>query len=184
MYETVELADLIQTSMTNRKDSKIHRISEQNRKIKNFVPRMGGTIYGKGAKSATSYIEFYFMDVGDYAKMKERGVKVIHADDVVRFINEHQNKTENFIAKEKNGEAERLALEKAEIARQKEWRKQMKKQQEEEKVKKATTPHPKLLLLDDNGENIESYDNISDACKQTNANDKSEGRSFRVVKCS
>lgn len=85
-YDTITLEDLLKTSSMNREDCSIPRIKKQYKKIKRLVIRLKGKYYNKGAKSAKSYIEYYYMDYKEYEKLKEKGYKIFHAIEVEEFI--------------------------------------------------------------------------------------------------
>lgn len=170
-YETVELTDLIKISMMDRENSGIVRVTNQVKRIKDCVSKINGKIYGKGAKSATSYIEFYYMDVEEYSKLKEKGVKILHANDVVDFIENNQEQIENHILKLK-AENEQLTLEKEEKKRQKELRREEKRIKEEEKLARTSIPPRRVLQMDDSGNIINVFEKVSIASEKTNINPK------------
>ena len=170
-YDVVELNDLLKTSMMDRENSGIERVSNQVKRIKECISKISGKIYGKGAKSATSYIEFYYMDVEEYSKLKEKGIKILHAIDVVNFIECNQELIDNYILKIKS-ECEQLALEKEEKERKKELRKEEKRIKEEERLAKASIPPRKVVQMDDFGNIIEVFEKVAIASEKTSINPK------------
>ena len=171
-YDEVELEALQFASMMDRSDCDIPRIVKQVALIKSCIDSICGKTYGKGAKKAKCYIEFYYMDVAEYIKLKCLGYKIYHAIDVENFIienkaliqqfGEDQTKAITLAAQEK----ERLAKEREERRAQREARKL-----EPKEPPKRTTR--RVAQLNDDSEVIAIYEAIADAVKATGTNSKS-----------
>lgn len=167
-YDTVILEDLLKTSSLNREDCSVSRIKKQYKKIKELVTHLKGNFYNKGAKSAKSYIEFYYMDYEEYEKLKEKGYKIYHAIEVEEFINNNQLLIEeyyqNLLNEEKlKNEQIKLKLEEKEI----------KKIKKEETKSESMKIKKKYIQMDDDGNIINEFNSLSEAIKATNINSKS-----------
>lgn len=171
-YDAIELEVLQFASMMDRSDCNIPRVVKQVALIKSCIDSICGKVYGKGAKKAKCYIEFYYMDVAEYIKLKGLGYKIYHAIDVENFIlenkeliqqfGEEQTKVITLAAQEK----ERLAKEREERRAQREARKL-----EPKEPPKRTTR--RVAQLNDDGEVIAIFEAIADAVKATGTNSKS-----------
>ena len=120
-YDEIELAILQFSSMMDRSTCGIPRIVKQVELIKSCVENMCGKIYGKGAKKAKCYIEFYYMDVAEYLKLKTQGYKIYHAIDVESFILENQDAIHQYAVEQSEAAAE-AAAEKERLTRERDER--------------------------------------------------------------
>lgn len=171
-YDEVELSVLQYSSMMDRTSCGIQRIVKQIEMIKNCVESINGKIYGKGAKTAKCYIEFYYMDIEEYKKLKAIGYKIYHALDVEYFINNNQDAINEFISKQEEEKTIALAeKEKQRIEREeKRAERERKKQEQKENPKKTTR---RVTQMNDDGEVIKIFESLSDAVKTTGTNSKS-----------
>ena len=167
-YDEIELAILQFSSMMDRSTCGIPRIVKQVELIKSCVENMCGKIYGKGAKKAKSYIEFYYMDVAEYLKLKTQGYKIYHAIDVENFILENQDAIHQYAAEQSEAaaEKERLTRERDERRAQREAR----KLEPKEPPKKTTR---RVAQMNDDGDTINVFESLTEAIKATGINSKS-----------
>lgn len=171
-YDDISLEELQFASMMDRENCGIPRVVKQVGMIKSFIESIGGKIYGKGAKKAKCYIEFYYMDLAEYIKLKGLGYKIYHAIDVENFIKENTELIQQFILEKEqaitlaNKEKERLIIEQEEKRAQRE----AKKLEAKESSKRMTR---KVAQLNDDGEVIQVFDSIANAVKTTGTNSKS-----------
>ena len=167
-YDEIELAILQFSSMMDRSTCGIPRIVKQVELIKSCVENMCGKIYGKGAKKAKCYIEFYYMDVAEYLKLKTQGYKIYHAIDVENFIFENQDAIHQYAVEQSEAaaEKERLTRERDERRSQREAR----KLEPKEPPKKTTR---RVAQMNDDGDTINVFDSLTEAIKATGINSKS-----------
>lgn len=170
VYDTVTLGDLLKTSSLNREECSVSRIKKQYKKIKELVIYLKGNYYNKGAKSAKSYIEFYYMDYEEYEKLKEKGYKIYHAIEVEEFIKNNQLLIEEYYQNLLN--EEKLKKEQLKLKLEEKENKKIKK--EEIKIKSESTKVKKRYIqMDDDGNIINEFDSLSEAIRVTNINSKS-----------
>ena len=171
-YDEVELSVLQSSSMMDRSSCGIPRIVKQVELIKKCIETISGKIYGKGAKKANCYIEFYYMDVSEYQKLKAQGYKIYHALDVEKFILENTELIQKYGLEQSEAalkaieEKERLARERDERRAQREAR----KLEPKEPPKKTTR---RVAQMDDTGEVLRIFESLTDAVKTTGTNSKS-----------
>ena len=167
-YDEIELAILQFSSMMDRSTCGIPRIVKQVELIKSCVENMCGKIYGKGAKKAKCYIEFYYMDVAEYLKLKTQGYKIYHAIDVENFILENQDAIHQYAVEQSEtaAEKERLTRERDERRSQRETR----KLEPKEPPKKTTR---RVAQMNDDGDTINVFESLTEAIKATGVNSKS-----------
>ncbi len=171
-YDEIEIETLQYCSMMDRTNCGIKRIVNQIEVIKNCVEGIGGKIFGKGAKKAKCYIEFYYMDIEEYQKLKALGYKIYHAINVETFIAENQELIQNF-AKEQAEKEIAAAEEKERLQREREER----RMQREAKKAEIKEPNKKItrsvVKMNDDGEVLEIFESLAEAVKQTGINSKS-----------
>ena len=171
-YDEVEIETLQYCSMMDRTNCGIKRIANQIEIIKNCVEHIGGKIYGKGAKKAKCYIEFYYMDIEEYKKLKALGYKIYHAINVEAFIAENQEIIQKFVKEQAEKEIA-VAEEKERLQKEREERKV---QREPRKVIPQETPKKtarKVAQMNDERETITIFESISEAVRTTGINSKS-----------
>lgn len=158
--------------MMDRANSDIARIAKQVELIKSCVESICGKIYNKGAKKAKCYIEFYYMDVAEYIKLKGLGYKIYHAIDVENFITENQELIQNYATIQAETAA-CAAAEKEKLIKERDERRarrEARKLEPQEPSKRITR---KVVQLNDDGEIITIFESLSDAVKATGTNSKS-----------
>lgn len=170
-YDKVNIEDLICASMMNRETCGIARIVKQTKLIKEFILGIGGKCLGKGSKTAKSYIEYYYMDVEEYSKLKTQGYKIFHAIDVEDFITNNQEEIKKYIESKEQEKLEKIRQEE-QLKREKEEKKQQRKLEEEQK-KLNKEPTKRLVQMNDDGIVIKIYDKLADAIRETGVNSKS-----------
>ena len=171
-YDEVEIETLQYCSMMDRTNCGIKRITKQIEIIKNCVENIGGKIYGKGAKKAKCYIEFYYMDIEEYKKLKALGYKIYHAISVESFIAENQEMIQKF-AREQAEKEIAVAEEKERLQKEREERKiqrEARKVVPQEPPKKTTR---KVAQMNDEKEIITIFESLSEAVRTTGINSKS-----------
>lgn len=171
-YDTIELEVLQFSSMMDRANSDIIRIAKQVELIKSCVESICGKIYGKGAKKAKCYIEFYYMDVAEYIKLKGLGYKIYHAIDVENFITENQELIQNYAVKQAEAAAY-AAAEKEKLIRERNERRAQREARKLEPKEPSKRITRKVVQLNDEGEIITIFESLSDAVKATGTNSKS-----------
>lgn len=167
-YDEVNLVDLLKTSMMNREGTGIKHIEKESKTIKEVVTSLNGKIYGKGAKSAKSYIEFYYMDDSEYLKMKEKGVKIFHAMEVMDFLESHQDEINAF----KQEQEQRRLAEEEETARKAEEKKAKQEKKKSEAEAKKNTPKRYVFQYDDSGTLINRYACLNEAARAVGVDHK------------
>lgn len=170
-YDKVNIEDLIYTSMMNRENCGIKRIVKQVKLIKDFVVGLGGKCFNKGSKTAKSYIEYYYMDIQEYQKLKNQGYKIFHAIEVEDFINNNQDEIKKYIEIREQERLEKIKKEE-QLKKEKEEKKLQKKLEEEQRKTKIVQAR-KLVQMTDDGTIIKVYDKLADAIKETGINSKS-----------
>jgi len=170
-YDKVNIEDLIYTSMMNRENCSIKRIVKQVKLIKDFVVSLGGKCFNKGSKTAKSYIEYYYMDIQEYQKLRSQGYKIFHAIEVEEFINNNQDEINNYIATKQQEQLEKLKQEE-QIKKEKEEKKLQRKIEEEKRNEKVES-NRKLVQMTDDGTIIKVYNKLADAIRETGINSKS-----------
>ena len=171
-YDEIELTVLQFSSMMDRSTCEIPRIVKQVELIKSCVESMCGKIYGKGAKKAKCYIEFYYMDVAEYLKLKAQGCKIYHAIDVENFILENQDAIQQY-AVEQTEAATEAAAEKERLTRERDERRaqrEARKLEPKEPPKKTTR---RVAQMNDDGDTINVFESLTEAIKATGINSKS-----------
>ena len=171
-YDAVELEVLQFASMMDRSDCNIPRVMKQVALIKSCIDSICGKIYGKGAKKAKCYIEFYYMDVAEYIKLKGLGYKIYHAIDVENFILENKELIQQF--GEEQTKANTLAAqEKERLAKEREERRAQREARKLEPKEPPKRTSRRVAQLNDDGEVIAIFEAIADAVKATGTNSKS-----------
>lgn len=171
-YDKIELPVLQFSSMMDRSTCGISRIVKQVELIKTCIENMCGKIYGKGAKKAKCYIEFYYMDVAEYLKLKAQGYKIYHAIDVENFILENQDAIQKFAAEQTEASAN-AAAEKERLTRERDERRaqrEARKLEPKEPPKKTTR---RVAQMNDDGDTITVFESLTEAIKATGINSKS-----------
>lgn len=171
-YDNVEIEDLIYSSSMDRSNSDIQRIKNQYLFIKqNIEEKLNGKLYGKGAKSAKCYIEFYYTDYADYLKYKEMGLKVFHAINVEEFFYNNQEQINKYFLELKEKELN-ILKEKEELKKQKKLEKL-----EKRAIKKDTGKEKhisKLIVqLNDDGLIINKFTTQAEASRVVGVSTKS-----------
>lgn len=175
-YDEVELDVLQFASMMDRSNCNIPRVVKQVELIKSCINSICGKVYGKGAKTAKCYIEFYYMDIAEYIKLKKLGYKIYHAIDVENFILENKETIQQYGEEQTKAltlamqEKERLARERNERRVQREARRETKRLEPKESPKRNTR---RVEQLNDDGDVIAVFESISEAVKTTGTNSKS-----------
>lgn len=171
-YDVVELQTLQYCSMMDRTNCGIKRIVNQIEIIKNCVESISGKIFWKGAKKAKCYIEFYYMDIEEYKKLKAQGYKIYHAINVETFIAENQELIQNF-AKEQAEKEIAVAKDKERLQREREERKMQREAKKTEIKEPIKRIKRSVAKTNDEGEVLEVFESIAEAVKQTGTNSKS-----------
>lgn len=171
-YDKVELEILQYSSMMDRATSNITRIVKQVKLIKSCIESINGKIYNKGAKKAKCYIEFYYMDVAEYIKLKNLGYKIYHAIDVENFILGNQELIQNY-AIEQAKIAACVIAEKEKAIKEREERRAQREARKLEAKEPSKRITRKVKQLNDEGAIIAIFESISEAVKETGTNSKS-----------
>lgn len=86
-YDEVDLETLLYATMKNRGEDSYTKIVKEYKAIQNYIEQNGGKIYSSiNVKAVKCYIEYYYTDYADYIKMREKGIKIYHSLDVIKFI--------------------------------------------------------------------------------------------------
>ena len=171
-YDEIDIDILQYCSMMDRSNCGIKRIHNQVELIKNCVETIGGKTYKKGAKSAKCYIEFYYMDVEEYQKLKTAGYRIYHAIDVENFIKENPNVIQDFIAK-KAEEAALVLAEKEQLRIEREERRAQREAKKLEPKEPAKRKTRRVAQMNDEGKIINVFESLSSAVQTTGTNSKS-----------
>ena len=170
-YDKVNIEDLIYTSMMNRENCGIKRIVKQVKLIKDFVVNLGGKCFSKGSKTAKSYIEYYYMDIQEYQKLKNQGYKIFHAIEVEDFINNNQDEIKKYVETKQQEQLEKIKQE--EQRKKEKEEKKLQRKLEEEQRKTIQISDRKLVQMTDDGIIVKVYDKLADAIRETGINSKS-----------